>query len=173
MNKFKIRRLSMELGAFSVSLSVKDLEASKTFYEKLGFEVFAGEAEYLNLQSRLGSRRQNAWLFYGRTRSSEGTQKERCQIWRRSRWGVNRAGEFHHQRSGWKSNFDRSARVSARFMSASETVQASSHLPTAHGSEGELARAEVAPPRFQNLGPILRKNNNKFLCTSKWDYLVS
>lgn len=33
----------MELGAFSVSLSVKDIEASKRFYEKLGFTVFAGD----------------------------------------------------------------------------------------------------------------------------------
>lgn len=33
----------MELGAFSVSLSVKDIEASKTFYEKLGFSVFGGD----------------------------------------------------------------------------------------------------------------------------------
>ena len=32
----------MKLGAFSISLSVKDLAASQTFYEKLGFEVFAG-----------------------------------------------------------------------------------------------------------------------------------
>ena len=30
----------MELGAFSVSLTVKDLEASRRFYEKLGFTVF-------------------------------------------------------------------------------------------------------------------------------------
>jgi lactoylglutathione lyase len=35
----------MNLGAFSVSLSVKDLEASKTFYEKLGFSTFGGNAE--------------------------------------------------------------------------------------------------------------------------------
>jgi catechol 2,3-dioxygenase-like lactoylglutathione lyase family enzyme len=34
----------MELGAFSVSLAVKDLEASKSFYEKLGFEIFGGDA---------------------------------------------------------------------------------------------------------------------------------
>jgi catechol 2,3-dioxygenase-like lactoylglutathione lyase family enzyme len=34
----------MELGAFSISLAVKDLQASKTFYEKFGFTVFAGEA---------------------------------------------------------------------------------------------------------------------------------
>jgi lactoylglutathione lyase len=33
----------MELGAFSVSLAVRDLEASRVFYEKLGFEPFAGE----------------------------------------------------------------------------------------------------------------------------------
>ena len=32
----------MELGAFSISLAVKDIAASKAFYEKLGFEVFGG-----------------------------------------------------------------------------------------------------------------------------------
>ena len=34
----------MKLGAFSISLAVADLEASRAFYEKLGFEVFAGDA---------------------------------------------------------------------------------------------------------------------------------
>ena len=34
----------MQLGAFSVSLAVKDLEASRTFYGQLGFVPFAGEA---------------------------------------------------------------------------------------------------------------------------------
>jgi predicted lactoylglutathione lyase len=33
----------MELGNFSVSLAVKDIEASKQFYEKLGFTVFTGD----------------------------------------------------------------------------------------------------------------------------------
>lgn len=33
----------MELGNFSVSLAVKDIEASKDFYQKLGFTVFAGD----------------------------------------------------------------------------------------------------------------------------------
>jgi catechol 2,3-dioxygenase-like lactoylglutathione lyase family enzyme len=33
----------MELGNFSVSLAVKDIEASKRFYEKLGFTVFMGD----------------------------------------------------------------------------------------------------------------------------------
>lgn len=34
----------MELGAFSISLAVKDIAASKDFYEKFGFKVFAGDA---------------------------------------------------------------------------------------------------------------------------------
>jgi catechol 2,3-dioxygenase-like lactoylglutathione lyase family enzyme len=33
----------MDLGAFSISLAVKDIGASKVFYEKLGFEVFHGD----------------------------------------------------------------------------------------------------------------------------------
>jgi len=43
----------MKLGAFSVSLSVKDIQASKQFYEKLGFSVFAGDIEknYLILKN--------------------------------------------------------------------------------------------------------------------------
>lgn len=32
----------MQLGAFSVSLAVKDLAASRAFYEKFGFKPFAG-----------------------------------------------------------------------------------------------------------------------------------
>jgi lactoylglutathione lyase len=44
----------MELGAFSVSLAVKDLAASRAFYEKLGFEVFAGEADQSWLMLRNG-----------------------------------------------------------------------------------------------------------------------
>ena len=35
----------MELGNFSVSLAVKDIAASKVFYEKLGFTVFMGDAK--------------------------------------------------------------------------------------------------------------------------------
>jgi lactoylglutathione lyase len=33
----------MTLGNFSVSLAVKDLEASRAFYQKLGFEICAGD----------------------------------------------------------------------------------------------------------------------------------
>ena len=32
----------MDLGAFSIRLAVKDIEKSKVFYEKFGFEVFGG-----------------------------------------------------------------------------------------------------------------------------------
>lgn len=35
----------MKLGAFSMSLSVKDLQISKEFYEKLGFTTFGGAME--------------------------------------------------------------------------------------------------------------------------------
>jgi catechol 2,3-dioxygenase-like lactoylglutathione lyase family enzyme len=34
----------MELGNFSISLAVKDIEASRAFYEKFGFTVFGGNA---------------------------------------------------------------------------------------------------------------------------------
>ncbi len=34
----------MELGAFSISLAVADLEASRAFYEKFGFTAFGGDA---------------------------------------------------------------------------------------------------------------------------------
>ncbi|MBD0287948.1 MAG: VOC family protein [Flavisolibacter sp.] len=53
----------MKLGAFSVSLSVKDLNASKHFYEAPGFHVFAGDFEKNYLIMKNG----NALigLFYG------------------------------------------------------------------------------------------------------------
>jgi catechol 2,3-dioxygenase-like lactoylglutathione lyase family enzyme len=35
---------NMELGNFSISLAVKDIEASRAFYEKFGFTVFGGNA---------------------------------------------------------------------------------------------------------------------------------
>jgi len=35
----------MELGAFSISLAVKDLPASRAFYEKFGFTAFAGDSQ--------------------------------------------------------------------------------------------------------------------------------
>lgn len=34
----------MDLGNFSVSLAVKDIAASRAFYEKLGFKIFGGDA---------------------------------------------------------------------------------------------------------------------------------
>lgn len=43
----------MKLGAFSISLKVKDIKKSKTFYETLGFQVFAGslESKYLIMKN--------------------------------------------------------------------------------------------------------------------------
>ena len=45
----------MKLGAFSISLAVKDLEVSKAFYEKLGFSVFAGNPEHKYLILKNGN----------------------------------------------------------------------------------------------------------------------
>lgn len=44
----------MKLGAMSISLAVKDIQKSKTFYETLGFSVYAGQIEknYLILKNR-------------------------------------------------------------------------------------------------------------------------
>ncbi len=41
---FRGQEWVMELGAFSISLAVKDIEASRKFYEKFGFQVFGGDA---------------------------------------------------------------------------------------------------------------------------------
>jgi catechol 2,3-dioxygenase-like lactoylglutathione lyase family enzyme len=43
--KQQTNNTNMKLGAFSVSLSVKDIKASKQFYENLGFVVFGGSLE--------------------------------------------------------------------------------------------------------------------------------
>ena len=53
----------MQLGNFSVSLAVKDLEASKAFYEKLGFTVFAGNKSQNWLIMKNGDT--NIGLFQG------------------------------------------------------------------------------------------------------------
>ncbi len=44
----------MKLGAFSISLNVKDIAASKDFYGKLGFEPFGGDEEQGWLMLRNG-----------------------------------------------------------------------------------------------------------------------
>jgi len=53
----------MELGNFSVSLAVRDIEASKRFYEKLGFTVFAGDQSQNWLIMKNGNH--NIGLFQG------------------------------------------------------------------------------------------------------------
>lgn len=47
--------MHMQLGAFSVSLSVKDIHKSKEFYETLGFQVFAGDIERYYLIMKNGN----------------------------------------------------------------------------------------------------------------------
>ena len=37
------QELTVELGAFSVSSAVKDIEDSRSFYEKFGFQIVAGD----------------------------------------------------------------------------------------------------------------------------------
>jgi catechol 2,3-dioxygenase-like lactoylglutathione lyase family enzyme len=44
----------MNLGAFSISLSVKDLQVSRDFYESLGFTVFGGDMQYNYLMMKNG-----------------------------------------------------------------------------------------------------------------------
>lgn len=46
---------NMSIGAFSISLSVKDLAASKAFYEKLGFTAFGGSMEHNYLIMKNGN----------------------------------------------------------------------------------------------------------------------
>ena len=46
---------AMKLGAFSVSLSVKDLKASKNFYENLGFTAMGGDLKMNYLIMRNGN----------------------------------------------------------------------------------------------------------------------
>jgi len=53
----------MELGNFSVSLAVRDIEASKLFYETLGFKVFAGNQSQNWLIMKNGDH--NIGLFQG------------------------------------------------------------------------------------------------------------
>ena len=53
----------MELGAFSLSLNIADIAASRAFYEKLGFHVAGGNQEENWLILRNGST--NIGLFQG------------------------------------------------------------------------------------------------------------
>ena len=53
----------MQLGNFSISLAVKDIEASKLFYEKLGFKVFGGDQSQNWLIMKNGDT--NIGLFQG------------------------------------------------------------------------------------------------------------
>lgn len=59
----KLKNKEMKLGAFSISISVKDIKVSKAFYETLGFTAFGGSLE----QNYLIMKNENALvgLFQG------------------------------------------------------------------------------------------------------------
>jgi catechol 2,3-dioxygenase-like lactoylglutathione lyase family enzyme len=61
----------MELGTFSISLAVKDLQASKAFYEKFGFTVFGGDASQNWLILKNGDH--TIGLFQGMFEKNEAT----------------------------------------------------------------------------------------------------
>lgn len=52
----------MELGAFSISLAVKDMAESREFYSKLGFEMVAGDGETWSI---LANQSTVVGLFHG------------------------------------------------------------------------------------------------------------
>jgi hypothetical protein len=123
----------MELGNFSVSLAVKDIEATKLFYEKLGFAVFAGNQSQNWLIMKNGDH--NIGLFQGMfdkniltfnpgwnsdaQQLSEFTDVRELQRQLKAS-GVNmiqkqtklyRPGQLHDCRSGWKHDSGRSTRI--------------------------------------------------------------
>ena len=51
---FRGQERIIELGAFSTSLAVKDIEASRQFYEKFGFQDFGGDASQNSLIMKNG-----------------------------------------------------------------------------------------------------------------------
>ena len=53
----------MQLGAFSISLAVANIEVSKAFYEKLGFQIYAGDLSQNWLIMKNGE--SNVGLFQG------------------------------------------------------------------------------------------------------------
>jgi len=63
-----IQEETMDLGNFSISLTVKDLKASREFYEKLGFKVTGGDASKNWLVMMNGS--QTIGLFHGMFRKN-------------------------------------------------------------------------------------------------------
>lgn len=71
----------MELGAFSVSLAVKDLAASKAFYEKLGFEGFGGDGQrYLILKNGIATIGLFQGMFEGNILTFNPGWGQSCEI---------------------------------------------------------------------------------------------
>lgn len=124
----------MDLGAFSVSLAVKDIEASKLFYEKLGVRrlrrrsiaeladreewrprhrAVSGDVreEHSHLQPGLDQRRSATQRIHGRSRVAAPAQGP----WRHHDFGSRRKlfrpGQLHDRGSGRKHDSGGSTRV--------------------------------------------------------------
>ena len=115
----------MVLGNFSISLAVKDIEASKVFYEKLGFTVFGGDQSQgwlimKNGEHNIGlfqgmfdkniltfnpgwdSNAQPVSWLYRRSRVAAPTQSQWREHDCRSRRKFDRPCQLYDCRSGWK-----------------------------------------------------------------------
>lgn len=115
----------MDLGAFSISLAVKDIEASKAFYEKLGFEEFGGDVTQHWLILKNGPH--VIGLFQGMfdrntltfnpgwdsdaTQLSAFTDVRELQRRLKAQGEHGGAGKLCRDGSGWQSNPRRSARL--------------------------------------------------------------
>jgi Spy/CpxP family protein refolding chaperone len=123
----------MELGAFSVSLSVKDIAASRSFYERFGFEVFDGDVAQNWLILKNGAHviglfqgmfdkntltfnpgwdsNDPARIVHRCPRTAASAKGTRRAIADRGRRNDHRPGKFRRDRSRWKPDPGRSARL--------------------------------------------------------------
>ncbi len=124
----------MELGAFSISLSVKDIEASRQFYEKLGFGVMGGdqsqgwlilnngetviglfhgmfEGNLLTFNPGWNAQRAAARHLHRRARIAAPTPGEGGGVRDRGRRDHDRPGLFRDSRPRWEPGACRPARL--------------------------------------------------------------
>ena len=93
----------MELGAFSISLAVTDIEASRRFYEKFGFKVFCGEASQNWLILKNGDH--VIGLFQGMFEKNILTFNARLKapgLPSQQRADGSQTGQLHRRGPGWK-----------------------------------------------------------------------
>lgn len=131
-----VKNSKLELGAFSVSLAVKDIAASRAFYEQLGFSIVMGQQERKWLILRNGTttiglfqgmfekdgltfnpllerRGEAARVLRGRARDPAPTQGRRPRADERGRRELHWPGELHAARPRRQSGALRPARAQA------------------------------------------------------------